>query len=113
MNQKPKLGGWYSVSAEYVKRRTPLNQGFRFKNKKPFKTDFVRCSFEKPIKALCVGVRTVHNGYTGWDGDPDIDGGWQFERRSSLVVYLFVLDWRLNPIKVALEDIGEKHESPL
>jgi len=94
----PVFGQIYTVTGEVRKQRIE-RQGYRWRGKKPFNTVWITSTFT-PLKALYIGRRVVHEGYTNWDGDPDVDGSWEFSRTHSITVYLFVVSERTKPFYV-------------
>lgn len=102
---RPKLGEKVTASATVTKEHVPISDlaGTIYKHRDPHQTIYRRT--EQPISGVFIGYRTVAEGQTGWDGDPDIDGGWVFYKSRRFEAWLIVTDPRRNPIYVLPEDV--------
>lgn len=100
---RPKLGDKIVASARIVKTGEVIEGRRILRGFTPHRTLW-KPQIEN-IEGIFIGYRTLAEGETDWDGDPEVDGGVVFFSTRRFEAWLIVTDPRRNSIYVLPEDV--------
>jgi hypothetical protein len=105
--ERPELGSWHIVSAIVRKRTIGTGDHQDWRKNYPVKTIQERIETD-PIRAMYIGMRTLHEGVTSLEYEEDSFKPYPvFERKQSRPVLVFISDERTNPFFALSEDVHD------